>query len=144
MNSVDVLLRGRKFKKMVNTAFEGLREEHGLKQIDIELLLFIENQPDASASDIRKTLDLNKGHVSTALFELCQKGFLLSCSSPEDRRYVYYRLTEKGQAFIEEAKKLRTQLFRQLFRGVTPEEHEALCSVMNKLRQNIEEWNPKA
>lgn len=139
---IDGLLRGRKFKKIVKTSFESLREKYGIRQIDVEILMYFDKEPAAAASDVHRVLDLNKGQISTSLYDLCNKGFLISCPNQDDRRFVQYKMTEKGKEFLCESKEIREKLFRKLFDGVTPEEMDTLRNIVGKMGRNIETMNP--
>lgn len=135
---VDVLLRGKKFKQLIDRSFEEIREKFGLKQIEIEALFYLGQHPEGSASEMCRTMNLNKGMVSQALDALCKKGYLRSWENPNNRRYICYGRTEACQAFDEEMKNRRRVLMEQLFTGITPEEFAVLRTVSEKINGNIE------
>ena len=107
--ALNVILYGRKFKKMTDRIYEKLRQEYDLKQIEVEILYYLSQRPEDSACDIYRNLYLNKGHVSQALSSLCKKGFLKASIDPDDRRYISYSIQKKGSNMIEETGRIKRQ-----------------------------------
>lgn len=135
---VDVILRGRKFKRMVEHIFEDIRKKYDLRQIEIELLFYLSEEPNASASDIYRNLNLNKGQVSQALDHLCRNGYLQSRIDPADRRYVSYEMLEKASVIIEEGIVIRDSMQSLLFAGLTEEELKVMEHLTEKISLNID------
>ena len=135
---LDDMLRGRKFKKMVRGCFESIRREFDIKQVEVEILLYLHRYPDASASRICSELELNKGHVSRALLNLCEHGFIVSSVNPSDRRRTKYDFLEKGKQFLVEAEAVRTKTLRLMIEGISEEELKITRIVAQKMLRNME------
>lgn len=135
--SFSHILNGRKFKKIQEVCFNELRERYGLKQIEVEILLFLNLYPDAHASQIYKSLDLNKGYVSQALDRLCKNNLLCVRPDPEDGRAVCYDFLRKGTAVIKDCRKKKEDLDRSLLAGLSAEELKVMSNVAEKIEQNI-------
>ena len=131
------MLRGKRYNKMIKASLESVRKKYSVKNIEAELLLYFSKRPDAVASEIEKVLDLNKGQVSTALFRLCENGFLKSSVNPDDRRYTVYKVLDKGQQFIDEAGTQRSEITRQMLKGITTQEIQTIKSVVQKEYRNM-------
>ena len=134
---VHLTLSKRKLKKILRTRYSDLRKKYEITQLDIELLQYFDQNPDTSASDVIRDLDLNKGNVSTALFKLFRNGLVDGESNDHDRRIIEYHLREKGKAIIRETDAIRDQLLEQLFRGVSEEEKEVLGKIAVKVCNNL-------
>ncbi len=135
---VEALLFGRKLKRAMNSCYGDIRHKYALKQIEIEVLLYYSKYPKAAASDVCRNLDLNKGYVSAALFELCQRGYMASNQNMENRRFVCYSITEIGQQVIDEAKKIQEDVLDRLFSDLTEDELEFLKYTAEKINRNID------
>ncbi len=135
---LNVILKGRKFKKMLDHIFERTRAEYGLRRIELEIMFYLSRRPYDPASEISRSLFLNRGHVSQAMNNLCVRGCLESCIDPDDRRYVAYRITEKGTALMREAARIRHEINEQLLRGITDEELKVMERVSAVISDNIE------
>ena len=135
---IDILLRGRWFKKVLEDAYEQYRKRFALKQIDIEILLFSFQHKGVSASDIYRTLHLNKGQVSKSMFGLCENGYLYAKQDKADRRYVFYEITEQGMKVVSELGITYNKIIENVFEGVTEEEKKVVCHVTETMLANVE------
>ena len=77
-DNLDIVLRGRKLKRISDIAFGELRRKYGLKQLEVEILIYLSRNPEASASTFIKEMGLNKGQVSVAMDNLSSGGFLFT------------------------------------------------------------------
>ena len=131
-------LRGRKLKKLIKSTYSDVRKIYNVNQIELELLLYLNNHPDAVASEINRALGLNKGQVSTALFDLGRKNFIIARTNRKDRRFTDYLMTEKGQELITEVIRIRTGFYDRLFAGVSENDKEVLRRVTEQINRNME------
>jgi len=112
-NELDVLLKGRRLDRIIDKIFSLARKDTGLKQIELEILIYLYEKPDATASEIISDMGFNKGHVSQAFKHLCDEGYLVPRIDNIDRRFVFYDATEKSKPVMEHAASLRDK-FRNL------------------------------
>jgi len=138
---LDVLLRGRKFKKMIEQIYRNLRVQYDLKQVEVEVLLYLGLMPDISSTELARELALQKGHVSVAMFALCEKGYLRSEQSRKDRRMVHFHITEKGEKVRREIEQIKHKVNEQILKDFTEEEVATLESLTRKLLNNVEQFS---
>lgn len=134
----EAALRGRKFKRFVEHTFDVIREKYGLRQIEIDLLLYLWNEPGATASEISRVLELNKGQVSQSFDRLVKEGYLEIGTDPSDRRYNTYSMTEKSKTMIGHAESIRKCASEKIFNGISKEELACAERVYSKVLENIE------
>jgi len=53
---------------------------------------------------IAKEMNLDKANISRRIAELAQRD-MLRCENPEDRKFKFYRITDKGRGALKEVKK---------------------------------------
>lgn len=134
----NVILRGRKFKKMLDHLYEDMREKYGLRQIEIDIMMYLGQYPGDNASDISRNMYINKGHVSQAMNNLCVDGYLNAHVDENDRRYVSYDITAKGKALIDETTLIKNTINKQLFQGITKEEKILFEKVTTVISDNLD------
>ena len=79
---IPVLAFVQHYKKFYTSQFESAAVRHGLNQLEIDILLFLHNNPDCrTASDICRYRGLAKSNVSKAVEHLRTMG-LLTVSPP--------------------------------------------------------------
>lgn len=135
---LDVLLRGRKFKRLVDDLYRDFRDRYGLKQAEVDVLMFLCEFPDRTPTEIARELCMNKGHVSIATDGLCKKEYLLSERDAKDRRIVHFTVTDKGRAVNREILQIKDQVNERIFGDLSKKELNALCAITAKLIAKID------
>ncbi len=137
-DDLSVILRGRKFKKMLEHLYESLRAKYGLRQIEIDIMMYLGQCPTDTASDISRALCINKGHVSQAMNNLCVSGYLNSYEDKNDRRFVSYEITDKGKLLIDETNVIKETINLKLFKGISKEEMKFLERITFIISDNLD------
>ena len=135
---LDVLLRGRKFKRLVDDLYRDFRDRYGLKQAEVDVLMFLCEFPDRTPTEIAGELCMNKGHVSIATDGLCKKAYLLSERDTKDRRIVHFTVTDKGGAVNREILQIKDQVNECIFGDLSKKELDMLCEITAKLIAKID------
>ena len=129
-----------KSQKAYSRQLEPVCRQWGLTRNEVDVLLFLYNNPAYDrAADIVTRRGMTKSHVSLSVASLAQKGLLERRYTPEDRRTVHLKLLDNGAKIAAEAQQAQEQFFRQLYRGVSPEELEVFNSITKIVIQNIED-----
>ena len=137
--SVELLLHGFQYKKMLESIMNPIQEKYGLRKVDIEVLNYLSHCEERNtARDIIRETMLNKGHISQSVDRLQKMNMLAQIPDQEDRRYVHLAPTENAKALGEEIREAWATLHQKIFEGVTEEEIEVLKNVANKIRNNLE------
>ena len=137
-DNLDIVLRGRKLKRISDIAFGELRRKYGLKQLEVEILIYLSRNPEASASTFIKQMGLNKGQVSVAMDNLSSGGFITLKRDNKDHRYSHASVTEKALPVLEEAEKLKVMYEIMIFSGISPEDAFSFWNVSKKMMANLE------
>ncbi len=137
-DNLDIVLRGRKLKRISDIAFGELRRKYGLKQLEVEILIYLSRNPESSASSFIKEMGLNKGQVSVAMDNLSSGGFITLKRDNKDHRYSHASVTEKALPVLEEAEKLKVLYEKMIFSGISPEDAFSFWNVSKKMMANLE------
>ena len=80
---VPILSYAQHYKKYYTVQFEGAAAAYGLNQLEIDILLFLHNNPElCTASDICRYRALAKSNVSAAVERLRSRGVLTVSPAP--------------------------------------------------------------
>jgi DNA-binding MarR family transcriptional regulator len=139
---LEIALKGGDFKRLLEAHFEEIKNKHGLKKVEIEVLFYlskcgVENTP----TDITKRLNLNRGHVSQAIDSLLQKDLIKSTPDVRDRRCMHYTITTKADSIIDEIARAKKEMDKMVFKGITKEEIEIYKKITEKMLKNIRDIN---
>ena len=116
---VPILSYAQHYKKYYTVQFEGAAAAYGLNQLEIDILLFLHNNPElCTASDICRYRALAKSNVSAAVERLL--GF-----------------TDEGCTMAAALAKIQRRSIEPLFAGFTLEEQQALQDYLRRMDANI-------
>jgi DNA-binding MarR family transcriptional regulator len=135
---LEIALKGNDFKRMLEVQFEEIKNKHGLKKVEIEVLFYLSKCGDEDTpTDVTNRLNLNRGHVSQAIDSLLQKDLIISIPDEQDRRCMHYAITPKASQIIEEIAVAKDNMDKIIFKGITKEEIEIYKKITEKMIKNI-------
>ena len=116
---VPILSYAQHYKKYYTVQFEGAAAAYGLNQLEIDILLFLHNNPElCTASDICRYRALAKSNVSAAVERLL--GF-----------------TDEDCTMAAALAEIQRRSIEPLFAGFTLEEQQALQDYLRRMDANI-------
>ncbi|MGB4658816.1 MAG: MarR family transcriptional regulator [Mobilitalea sp.] len=137
INDFELLISGQQFKKVYEKKYNRITEKYGLHRIEIEILIFLQSTPHDTAKDIAEYSFFSKAHISKAIEDLVQRGYLRGKPDEEDRRCIHLQLKEESLTVINEIKELRRNLSQVIYSGVSDEEKKIIFNVSKKIVRNI-------
>jgi DNA-binding MarR family transcriptional regulator len=70
---------------------------HALYHSEVHLIMAIKEHPDANASELADALGITNGAITQVADKLERKGFIERYRLPDNRKDLYFRLTESGE-----------------------------------------------
>lgn len=137
--SLDALLYGMQFRRLLESKMEPLEREYGLLKIDLQLLYYLSQEEEHNtSSDMMAMHMFTRGHISQALTRLQRGGYIRMEQDLQDRRCIHNLLTDKARTLNERTERIYEEVHAIVMKGVTNEELEVLRSVAGKIGQNIQ------
>lgn len=137
--SVDTLLYGMQFRRLMEKEMQPLETEYGLYKIDVQILLYLKHSGSHNTSkDIMQMNMFTRGHISQSLSRLQKKGYVRMEQDQRDRRCTHNYLTDEAAVVIRKIEKISRRIKEIVLDGVTAEEQQTLVSVAQKMMHNIE------
>ena len=122
----------QQFQKFYTRQFSPMMEQSGLTMCEIDVLLFLANNPPYdTARDITLLRGLSKSQVSQAVDDLVAEGLLLRTPDQQDRRVVHLSITASGAPLVQRCQAIQEQCSQRLLSGLTPEEQSQFRSLLN-------------
>ena len=132
-------VRSRGVGKLYGLLFAPLLERHGLTQLEMDILLFLANNPACdTARDIVEKRRLAKSHVSVGVEALTERGLLERLQQGGNRKTIHLRLTEKAGPIVEEGREIQRQYGELLFAGFSQEDRQQLFTLLNRVAENVD------
>lgn len=112
--------------------------KYGLSAIEVDLLLFIANNPALNTSaDIVRLRKIAKSHVSMAVKSLSEKGYLHKCNDNKNRKIVHLYPTAAAEEIITFGRQEQLKFSKALSQGTTETEQERFYQHIEQVSQNL-------
>lgn len=134
MDSTQLLRGVQQFRRYYARQFTGLLERTGLTMREMDVVLFLINNPALdTARDVAELRGLAKSQVSGAVETLTRADLLRREPDPADRRVVRLTLTEAGRALGREARTVQSACVEALLSGLTAAEAEQFQTLLERV-----------
>lgn len=131
--------RSQGIRKLYGSLFTPLLERRGLNQLEMDILLFLANNPAYdTARDIVEKRHLAKSHVSVGVDSLVERGFLERQLREGNRKTIHLRLTESAAPIVEEGRAVQLRYGQLLLEGFSEGEKEELFRLLEKIGENVD------
>lgn len=131
--------RSQGIRKLYGSLFTPLLERRGLNQLEMDILLFLANNPAYdTARDIVEKRHLAKSHVSVGVDSLVERGFLERQLREGNRKTIHLRLTESAAPVVEEGRAVQLRYGQLLLEGFSEGEKEELFRLLEKIGENVD------
>lgn len=134
----DLIQYSIHFRRFYQKSFQPLGERLGLSQLEMDLLLFLRNNPEQNtARDAAALRGFAKSNVSMAVERLAGEGWLRVEPDPVSRRVKRLFLENGRRRDIDELAECQEKCFAAILADFTPLEREGLRELMDRLDANV-------
>lgn len=136
---IEGILRGGKFKKLLEKTMADVKNRTNLNRLELEVIyLLFHYEEITTLTDICQYTQMNKGHISTTLDNLVKKGYVICKRDEKDRRYVKYELTDVSEQIRMEIENLWSDLMLKVVSGIDKDSLEVFAQVAKQINENID------
>ena len=138
MSPSEFLTISRKFLHVYESYCAPICEKYRLKQSELDILLFIGNNPEFNtARDVCEIRKIKKGIASVMIENLVERGYLIREADPKDRRIQRLVLTEQCDPVLADGRCRQKDFFDAVHSGLTAEELQLYQQLSDKILQQI-------
>lgn len=144
MNREDQVMMGfwELFNKMVWLNSIKMKESlKDYKPSEIHCMEFIGKNIDSNVTKLADSLYMTRSAISKLTKKLMQKDLIESYQKPENRKEIYFRLTQKGEAVIkihEELHKEHQERDKAIFEQFTQEQFDIMIRFAEKYNRHLD------
>lgn len=117
---------------------EGLK---GFKSSEVHCIEYIENNADSNVTQLAEAFYVTRGAISRMTKKLIQKGLVESYQKSENKKEIYFRLTEQGKEIYKIHENLHKEFQERdkaVFEHVTEEEFNSIISFVEKYSRHLD------
>ncbi|WP_002147983.1 MarR family transcriptional regulator [Bacillus cereus] len=144
MNKEEQVIMGFRdlYNKMVwlnkDKMEEGLK---GYKSSEVHCIEYIENNIDSNVTKLAEAFYVTRGAISRITKKLIKKGLIESYQKSDNKKEIYFRLTEQGKVIYkihEDLHKEFQERDKTVFEQVTEEEFDSIISFVEKYSRHLD------
>ncbi|GAB6613489.1 MULTISPECIES: MarR family transcriptional regulator [Bacillus] len=144
MNKEEQVMNGFRelYNKMVwlnkDKMEEGLK---GFKSSEVHCIEYIENNADSNVTQLAEAFYVTRGAISRMTKKLINKGLIESYQKSENKKEIYFRLTEQGKEIYiihEELHNEFQQRDKAVFEQVTEAEFDSIINFVEKYSKHLD------
>jgi DNA-binding MarR family transcriptional regulator len=140
---VNVFLISRSLKALQQSAYEPVRKDTGLTQMDLQIIFSINQFPvAATVGSVHKQTGFNKGQISVCFAGLVKKGYLEKVDD-KSSQFDSFILSDKGKELANRIEKNTAYGRKKLFKGFTQEEANKCKEYLERILNNAKELEGK-
>lgn len=135
----SITLMGR-IKEKTNEFLMQELAKQGITDIVTSHALIIYNlfkHKELTRGEIAQKIDRDKSTVTGLLAKLQNREYITSRKDPDDSRYSYISLTEKGKKLPPIFKNISSLLYQKEYSGISEEKREIFLKVLNDVLKNF-------
>ncbi|EJQ44648.1 hypothetical protein IEE_02838 [Bacillus cereus BAG5X1-1] len=117
---------------------EGLK---GFKSSEVHCIEYIENNVDSNVTQLAEAFYVTRGAISRMTKKLIKKGLIESYQKSDNKKEIYFRLTEQGKVIYKIHEDLHKEFQERdkiVFEQVTEEEFDSIISFVEKYSKHLD------
>lgn len=115
----------------------------GVYRSQHQILMYIADNPNVSQKDIAKLHHVSTATIAVSLKKLESGGYIKRVVDQKDNRFNQICITPSGEAVVENSIRCFQELEERMFAGFSPEESGQLNTLLERMRQNLEQMLPE-
>ncbi|NHN32731.1 MarR family transcriptional regulator [Paenibacillus agricola] len=144
MNKEEQVIMGFRdlFNKM--TSLNKIKMEdslQGYKPSEVHCIEYIGRNVDSNVTKLAESFYMTSGAISKLTKKLIKKGFIESYQKPDNKKEIYFRLTEQGKVIDkvhEELHKEFQERDKAVFEQVTEQQFDSMLSFVEKYSSHLD------
>lgn len=150
MNKEEQVLMGFRdlFNKMVwLNKFKMEDSLKGYKSSEVHCIEYIGRNADSNVTKLAESFYMTRGAMSKITKKLLKKGIIESYQKPDNKKEIYFRLTEQGKEVYKIHEKLHKEFQdrdKVVFEQITEEQFDSMISFIEKYSKHLDSEIKKA
>ena len=138
---IELSLRDLLYKKASLEKFEMKDRLKGYKSSEVHFIDYIGRNADSNVTKLANSFYVTRGAISKISKKLMKRGLIESFQKPDNRKEIYFRLTEQGNSVYkihEELHKEFQERDKDIFEQVTEEQINSLLRFLEMYSNHLD------
>lgn len=144
MNKEEQVLVGFRdlYNKIVRLNKDKMEDSlKGYKPSEVHCIEYIEKNVDSNVTKLAESFYMTRGAISKLTKKLIQKGLIESYQKSDNKKEIYFRLTEQGKAIYQIHEDLHNEFQERdkaVFEQVTEEQFDNMLHFVDKYNRHLD------
>ncbi|WP_413378578.1 MarR family transcriptional regulator [Paenibacillus taichungensis] len=144
MNKEEQVLLGFRdlYNKLVWLNKDKMEESlKGYKPSEVHCIEYIEKNVDSNVTKLADSFYMTRGAISKLTKKLIEKGLIESYQKSDNKKEIYFRLTEQGKVIYQIHEDLHNEFQERdkaVFEQVTDEQFESMLNFVDKYNRHLD------
>ncbi|ASS65912.1 MULTISPECIES: MarR family transcriptional regulator [unclassified Paenibacillus] len=144
MNKEEQVIMGFRdlLNKMILINKDKMEESlKGFTSTEVHCIEFIEKNDDSNVTKLAESFYMTRGAISKLTKKLLKRGLIESYRKPDNKKEIYFRLTEQGKVIFnihEDLHKEFQERDKAVFEQVTEEQLDSMIRFVDKYRKHLD------
>ena len=119
----------------------------GYKSSEVHCIEYIGRNVDSNVTKLAESFYMTRGAMSKITKKLLKKGIIESYQKPDNKKEIYFRLTEQGKEVYKIHEKLHKEFQERdkvVFEQITEEQFDSMLSFIEKYSKHLDSEIKKA
>jgi DNA-binding MarR family transcriptional regulator len=128
-------------KKILLEKFKMKDSLKGYKSSEVHCIEYIGRNADSNVTKLAESFYMTMGAISKLTKKLIKKGLIESYQKPENKKVIYFRLTEQGKVIYKIHENLHKEFQERdkaVFEQVTQEQFDIMLSFAEKYTRHLD------
>lgn len=130
------------YNKMVSLNKDKMEDAlRGYKSSEVHCVEYIGKNADSNVTKLAESFYMTRGAISKITKKLIEKGLIESYQKPENKKEIYFRLTEQGEVIYNIHEGLHREFQERdktVFEQVTEEQFDTMLSFVEKYNTHLD------
>ncbi|MFJ2043015.1 MULTISPECIES: MarR family transcriptional regulator [Paenibacillus] len=144
MNKEEQVLVGFRdlYNKLVWLNKDKMEESlKGYKPSEVHCIEYIEKNADSNVTKLAESFYMTRGAISKLTKKLIEKGLIESYQKSDNKKEIYFRLTEQGKVIYQIHEDLHNEFQERdkvVFEQVTDEQFDSMLNFVDKYNRHLD------
>jgi DNA-binding MarR family transcriptional regulator len=113
----------------------------GYKSSEVHCIEYIGRNVDSNVTKLAESFYMTRGAISKIIKKLIEKGIIESYQKPDNKKEIYFRLSEQGKVIYKIHEKLHKEFQERdkaVFEQVTEEQFDSMLSFVERYSNHLD------
>lgn len=134
---MKIIEQSQLIRKAKDKIFEDIFQKYNLTSNEVDILIFLKENTDDTATNIVNELLFTKSHVSLSVENLTKKGYITKYVDERNKKMVHLELTDKSIPILEETTVKKKKFMDLMFEHISEEDKKVMEKVFKQMNENV-------